>query len=67
MNLVQAQVGHKVAAHFRRERRLMPRNYPVAILNDDQETLVADLVDVFKHQNNLFDEKAFREVCFNAD
>lgn len=62
MNLVQAQIAHKVRAHFNRQDRLMPRDGPVDRYNDDQNTLVNDLVDIFSYQNTSFNEKAFRDI-----
>lgn len=67
MNLLQASIGHKVAAHFRRERRLMPRAFPVEILNDDQNTFVNDLIELFGKNNSSFDDDSFRTVCFNEE
>lgn len=62
MNLVQAQIAHKIRAHFVRQDALMPRNGPVELYNRDQNALVNDLVDIFGYQNASFNEKAFRDI-----
>jgi hypothetical protein len=62
MNLVQAGVAHAVAAHFKRYDKTMHRDGPVSKINEDQNMLVDDLVKQFSYQNNLFNEKAFRDI-----
>lgn len=63
MNLLQANIAHKINAHFKRQMMCMHRDGPVERIKDDQDTLVNDLVGLFSHQNNLFDREAFISIC----
>lgn len=62
MNLLQASIANKINSHFKRQRKLMPRSFPVELFENDQELFVSDLVAIFKQRDKGFDEVMFRRL-----
>lgn len=63
MNITQANVAHAINNHLKRERRLMPRQFSVDLLNEDVNHLINDLTNIFAYQNISFKADDFRACC----
>ena len=63
MNMMQRHVAVAVREHFIRQNAAMHRDGPVARINEDQDQLLAELVNIFKQQNPQFDAGEFLHVA----
>lgn len=63
MNQVQKEIAEALCKHFIRQNATMHRDGPVERINEDQDQLLADLVNIFNKQNPSFDAGAFLHIA----